>query len=102
MENSLPDRAPLSGRARAGAGKSIDPPLSPGFGGRPATGKEARLLETMQCRVDCSFREIEGLPALALDCLDDGVAVGWARRQSGQYDQVEGAFGHFSFHTLQR
>ena len=60
------------------------------------------MLKTMQRRVDCSFREIEGLPALALDCLADGLAMGWARRQSGQYDQVEVAFEHFSFHTSQR
>src|SRR5262245_13666451 len=86
----------------AGAGQSIDPPLSPRVGRRPATGKEAGLLETMQRRVDRSFREIEGLPAPALDCLDDGVAVGWAGRQSGQYDQVNVTLEHFSFHTLQR
>ena len=60
------------------------------------------MLETMQRRVDCSLRQIEGLRALALDRLDDGVAMGWARRQSCQYDQVEVAFEHFSFHTLQR
>src|SRR5215510_188703 len=86
----------------AAAGQSIDPPLSAGVGGRPATGKKACLLETMQRRIDCPFREIEGLPALALDRLDDGIAMGRARRQRGQYDQVEVSFEHFSFHTLQR
>jgi hypothetical protein len=56
----------------------------------------------MQRRVDRSFREIEGLPALAFDRLDDRVAMGWPRGQSGQYDQVEVAFEHFPFHTLHR
>src|SRR5262245_52225424 len=86
----------------AGAGQSIDPPLSPGFSGRPATGKKARVLEAVQRGVDCSFWEIEGLPALALDRFDDGVAMRWARRYSGEYDQVKVPFEHFSFHTLQR
>src|SRR5215510_6849501 len=86
----------------AAAGQSIDPPLSAGVGGRPATGKKACLLETMQRRIDCSFREIKGLPALALDRLDDGIAMGRACGQGGQDDQVEMALEHFSFHTLER
>src|SRR5262245_44018185 len=85
-----------------GAGQSLGPPLAPRVGSSPATGKKARLLETMQRRVDCSFRQIKCLRALALDCLDDRIAMGWARRQSGQYDQVKVALEHFSFHTLQR
>src|ERR1700754_900842 len=86
----------------AAAGQGVHPPLSPGLCRRPTTGKEACLLETMKRRINRSFRQIEGLAALALDRLDYGVAVSRARRQSSQHNQVEVAFEHFSFHTFER
>ena len=53
-------------RALAPPGQCVDPPPPPGFGGDPATGKQAGLLQTMQRGIDRSLREVEGLPALEL------------------------------------
>src|SRR6516162_588376 len=54
----------------------------------------------MQCRVDGSLREIEGLAALASDFFDHGVAVRRACRQRSEHDQVQVALEPFAFHTL--
>src|SRR5713101_3221153 len=60
--------------------------------------KQARLLETMQHRIDRPLREVERTSAPALEFLDDGVAVGGARRQRREHDHVEMPLEHFPFH----
>jgi len=76
----LPDGTPLGQRALAASGQCIDPPPSPGFGGHPATDKQARFLKPMQRGVDRSLREIERLAALAPDFLDHCITVRRPRR----------------------
>src|SRR5262249_13015087 len=95
----LPDRPPLAELAPTAPGDRIHAPPSPGIGRHPAPGQKPGLLEPMQHRVDCPFREIERAAAPALDLLDTGVAVGGARRQRGEHDHVEMSLEHFPFHA---
>src|SRR2546426_12804021 len=67
---SLPNRTPLAELALAALGDRINAPPSPGIGRHPTTGKQARLLETMQHRVDRPLREVERAGAPALEFLD--------------------------------
>src|SRR6202023_1958190 len=94
----LPHRAALPELPLAPLRQLVDPSPSPRLGGRPASDQEARVLETVQHRVDRPLRELERTRAPPLDLLDDGIAVRGARRQRREHDHVEMPLEHLPFH----
>src|SRR5882724_8545395 len=71
----FPDLTPLGERTIATPSQRVDPSSPTRFGGHPATGEQARLLETMQRWVDRPLGKVERAAAAAFNLLDDRVAM---------------------------
>jgi hypothetical protein len=95
-----PDGTLISQSGAAAPCQRINSALPSRLRGRPPTAEQTRLFEAVECRVNCSFGQIERTAAAAADLLDDSITMCRAPRERGEHDHVEVAFEHFAFHTL--
>jgi hypothetical protein len=84
-----PHRALISQRATAAPRQRVHASLPSRIGRRPPAAEQAGLLEAMERRVNCAFRQFEFAAATATNFLNNGIAVRWAARQRREHDHVK-------------
>src|SRR5580658_2633733 len=79
----------------------VDASLPPGFRSDPAAREQARLLQSMEHRIDRALRQIEGAAAAPMNFLDHGIAMRRTRLKSGEHDHVHMPLEYLAaFHRL--
>src|SRR5579863_3027749 len=100
VDKSLP-RRPVSGQRSLTTGRQrIYPSLSPGLRRGPPAAEQAHLFQTMERRINGSFRQIEIAAAAPTDFLDHRITMRGTIRERRQNDHLKMTLQYLAVHEI--